>query len=398
MTQPTQQHATQIDFDVLHRYAESRFEPLDSFDEIYFLGDYTPSFGLRAYPIAAALPNFAGIAVFSVSAEKRVRIAQQVPVRQNWRFIEIGELLERAASKKVLIVDFNDNLSGKAIAARLATQGVTVRDFLFAMHQLNLAHTYQTVKEERDHVVANLGQFIGLADRFEDEMSRRTLFARLQAWLTMDRHPLIEVSYPLSDFINNFSKQAGLVVGDDDVFIDAGAAHGDTVAQFFQIARGKYRAMHAFEPDSKNYFALNRLCSYLPDAHAYCAGLGDKEAHVDFFENPDNRFGSNFDGAGQSGGHKTTMKIMTIDGAVDAATLVKVDVEGWEAQVLRGGARVIANSKPAMTISAYHYAKDIPELLATVDDIARYKHVALRHYSSSLYDTQLVFSDRQDFS
>jgi FkbM family methyltransferase len=393
MTLATQQHGAPIDFDVLHRYADTRFEALDDFDEIYFLGDYTPSFGLRAFPIAAALPNFAGIAVFSVSPEKRVRIAQQVPVRQNWGFIEIGALLERAASRKILVVDFNDNLTGKNIAAKLATQGVTVRDYLFAMHQLDQAHTYQTVREEREHVIANLAQFIALADRFDDPMSRRTLFARLQAWLTADRRPLIEVSYPLSDFINNFSTQAGLLVREDDIFIDAGAAHGDTVSQFFQTARGKYRAIHAFEPDSKNYFALDRLCGYLPDAHAYCAGLGDKEAQVDFYENPDNRFGSNF----SAGDQKTTMKIMTIDGAVEEATLVKIDVEGWEAQVIRGGARVIADSKPDMTISAYHYAKDIPELLAVVDEIARYKHVALRHYASTLYDTQLVFSDRQDF-
>jgi FkbM family methyltransferase len=387
---------TAIDFNHLHQLADTRFEALDGFDEIYFMGDHTPSFGLRAYPIARALPNFAGIAVFSVSAEKRVRIAQQVPVRQNWGFIELGELVARAASKKILVLDFNDNLSGKNIAAKLSTQGLTVRDYLFAMHQLGLVHTYQTVKDEREHIIANLAQFIALAERFDDEMSRRTLYARLEAMLTADRRPLIEVSYPLADFINNFSTQAGLLVREDDIFIDAGAAHGDTVSQFFHIARGKYRAIHAFEPDSQNYFALNRLCSYLPNAHPYCAGLGDKETEVDFFENPDNRFGSNFTGG--PGHQKSTMKIMTIDSAVDEATLVKVDVEGWEKAVIQGGAKVIAKSKPDMTISAYHYAKDIPELLATVDEIARYKHVALRHYASTLYDTQLVFSDRQDFN
>lgn len=392
MTPATRQQS--LDFSILHRYAEARLETLDSYDEVYFIGDHTPNFRLRACSIAAELPNFAGVAVFAVSADKRIRIAQQLPVRHNWRFVEIPELLARAASKKVLVLDFNNTVPGKAIAARLAEQGVVVRDFLFAMHQLNQVHTYQTVKEERDYVVANLDRFIALAERFGDHCSRQTLFARLQTWLTLERSPLIDVSFPLGDFINNFSSKAGLMVGEDDIFIDAGAAHGDTVTQFHHIARGKYRAMHAFEPDSKNFAALNMLCNYLPGAHAYFAGLGDKEAEVDFYENADNRFGSNFTGGGQ----KTTMKIMTIDGTVDEATLVKVDVEGWEAQVIKGGARVIAKCKPDMTISAYHYAKDIPDLLETVDAIAHYKHVGLRHYSSNLYDTQLVFSDRQDFS
>lgn len=392
MTPSTQRQP--LDFSILRRHAEAPLEAIDSYDEVYFLGDHTASFRLRAYAIAAGLPNFGGVAVFSVSPEKRTRIAQQLPVHHNWRFIEIQDLLARSASKKVLVLDFNDNLTGKAIAAKLAEQGVAVRDCLFAMHQLNQVHTYQTVKEERDYVAANLDRFIELAERFGDDCSRQTLFARLQTWLTLERSPLIEVSFPLADFINNFSSKAGLLVGEDDIFIDAGAAHGDTVSHFHHTARGKYRAMHAFEPDSKNFFSLQMLCGYLPGTHAYFAGLGDKEAEVDFYENPSNRFGSNF----TSGGQKTTMKIMTIDGTVDEATLVKVDVEGWEAQVIKGGARVIAKCKPDMTISAYHYANDIPDLLAAVDEIARYKYVGLRHYSPSLYDTQLVFSDRQDFS
>jgi hypothetical protein len=65
--------------------------------------------------------------------------------------------------------------------------------------------------------------------------------------------------------------------------------------------------------------------------------------------------------------------------------------------VLKGSANVIRKCKPDMTISSYHYAKDIPEIMATVDEMARYENVALRHYSPMLYDSQLVFSDRQNF-
>lgn len=387
-------HATLDDFNALSSHADTAFDDLHAFDEVYFLGDHTGSFALRANTIARSLPNFAGIAVFSVSPEKRTRIAQQLPLRVNWGFIEIAELVARAASKRIVVIDFNDNLTGKQVAAKIAAQGVPVRDCLYAMHQLDNVHTYQSVREEREHVVANLDQFIALAGRFSDDWSRTTLLARLRAFLTLDRRPLIEAAFPLGEFMNSFSTQAGLKVGTNDIFIDAGAAHGDTVSHFFHIARGQYRAVHAFEPDATNFAALRNLAAHLPDVHPYFAGLGAEDGEVDFYENPDNRFGSNFAG----GGIKTTMKIMTVDSVVDEATVMKIDVEGWEAQVLKGGARTIAACKPDMTISAYHYAKDIAELLATMDDIARYQHVALRHYSSSLYDTQLLFSDRQDFS
>jgi FkbM family methyltransferase len=387
-------HRTAFDLGSIRKLVDTPLESLDSYDEVYFLGQHSHSFALRAKMIAAELPNFAGVAIFTMEPTMRTRVSQTLAIRQNWRFIELPELVARAASKRILVLDFNDTLGGKKIAAKLAEQGMAVRDFLFAMHQLDQSHTYQSVKEERGHALLNLSKFIALAERFTDDTSRRTLYARLQTWLTLDRTPLINIAFPLGDFINNFSNKAGLVAGEDDVFIDAGAAHGDTVGHFYQVAGGKYRAMHAFEPDSHNYTTLKMLCSYMPDAHAYFAGLGDKEGEVDFYENAENRFGSNFTG----GGKKTTMKIMTIDGVTDEATLVKIDVEGWEKQVIQGGARNIAKCKPDMTISAYHYAHDIPALMDAVDEIARYKHVGLRHYSSTLYDTQLVYSDRQDFA
>lgn len=387
---------TTIDFSTLGAYTETPLENLADFDEIYFIGDHTGSFSMRANAIARALPNFAGIVVFSVSPDKRIRLAQQLPVRSNWGFVDIAGLLARAAAKRVLLIDFNDTLAGKNISARLAGQGVVVRDYLFAMHQLGQVHTYQSVKEEREHVIANLQQFIGLAGRFNDDCSRRTLFARLHTWLTLDRRALIDVSFPASVFINNFSSQSGLVVGDQDIFIDAGAAHGDTVSQFFDITRGRYRAMHAFEPDSKNFASLQMLCTYLPNVTPYFAGLGEEAAEIPFYESPDNRFGSNFKGDAAAR-VKTTMQIMKLDEVVDEATLIKIDVEGWEAQVLKGSANVIRKCKPDMTISSYHYAKDIPEIMATVDEMARYENVALRHYSPMLYDSQLVFSDRQNF-
>jgi FkbM family methyltransferase len=100
----------------------------------------------------------------------------------------------------------------------------------------------------------------------------------------------------------NFSSQSGLTVGQDDVLIDVGAAHGDTVSQFFQTTRGQYRAIHAFEPDATNFFSLKTLCEYVPNVTPYFAGLGEHAGEVDFFECPANRFGSSFTGTAHANG------------------------------------------------------------------------------------------------
>ena len=49
-------------------------------------------------------------------------------------------------------------------------------------------------------------------------------------------------------------------------------------------------------------------------------------------------------------------------GAIDAATFIKMDLEGFEQRALRGAARLIRECRPRMAITAYHYADDLLDL------------------------------------
>lgn len=389
-----------LDFPALRAAAAAPPDDLARYQAVYFLGTHTPIFKLRCAEMAGKLDRFAGALVFEDNADKRQRLGQILQVERPWTVLPIAALLQRPAGAlaDILVIDFNENLAGKRIASRLREAGVAVVDCLHAMHALGMTHTYLSVREERSHVVDHLDEFEQVAARLTDAMSRRTLLARLTALVTLDRAALIEVSYPLSDFINAFAPGAGIVVRADEVFIDAGAAHGDTVNHFYQSCGGHYRAIHAFEPDASNFAALSMLCSFLPAASAYFAGLGERAGTLDFFEDPANRFGSNFVARPASNdGVATPMRMMAIDDLADTPTLIKIDVEGFEAAVVKGAARAIASGAPNLTISAYHYPHDIAELTATVLAIHPYRYVGLRHYSASLYDTQLMFSDSQSF-
>ncbi|MEO7577685.1 MAG: FkbM family methyltransferase [Massilia sp.] len=395
------QPAGTVDFKELAACSALEFADLAAFDKIYFLGDRTSSFANRAASIAHQLPNFAGILVFGVSPEKRIRISSLLAHCGNWGFITFDELAQQnnAGDGKILVVDFNDDLAGKHIVQGLRADGVEVVDFLFAMHQLQMTHTYLTLKQERDYLVEHLADFEAVAERLGDLRSRQTLHARLKAILTLDRTPLISVNYPLEMFINNSSPTSGLVIRPDEVFVDVGAAYGDTVGHFFHTSRGQYRAMHAFEPDSSQFVTLEKLSRYLPNVTPYFSGVGEEDSVVDFYESPQNRFGSNFiEKSDVNQVRKSGMKIVKLDSVLHEATLIKIDVEGWEAQVLRGAARLISGQRPNLTVSAYHYGQDIPNILATVDKIHRYAYVGLRHHSATIYDTQMLFSDTQQFN
>lgn len=78
-----------------------------------------------------------------------------------------------------------------------------------------------------------------------------------------------------------------------------------------------------------------------------------------------------------------------LDDVLDKVTLLKMDVEGHEANVLRGATKLIRKYRPRMAITCYHHALDILEIISAIDHIAPSATLRLRHYSMFFYDTIL---------
>jgi len=386
-----------IKFDDLYSYINTPFQNIHDFDHVYFVGDHTESFSTRAQYIANALPNFSGVALFTISSDKRMRISNQIKNNSNWKFIFIDELKKINKIKKVLIICFNDNITGKLISSSLNSGNITVKDFLYAMDQLDQIHTYKSIREERAFIVDNLNRFQKLFNILEDTISRATLFARLKTYLTLDRVELLKINWP-HVFINNNDQINGILIRKNEIFVDAGAAFGDTVSYFYHQSRGQYKEIHAFEPDSEFIVPLRNLCTYLPNTSCYHLGLGDKNENLNFFEASENRYGSNFlENSTVSQIKKSGVKVQRLDDLLEAPTLIKIDVEGFESKVINGSKRIISEHTPNMNISAYHYPADLLDIYESVNSIHQYSNVCIRHYSANLFDTCLNFSDIQKF-
>lgn len=70
-------------------------------------------------------------------------------------------------------------------------------------------------------------------------------------------------------------------------------------------------------------------------------------------------------------------------------TFIKMDIEGAEAEALRGAQKIITEQKPKLAISVYHNPEDIltiPQLILEYNPDYKFY---LRHYSFSNYDTVL---------
>lgn len=122
-----------------------------------------------------------------------------------------------------------------------------------------------------------------------------------------------------------------------DVAIDCGANIGNH-SKFFSEVLGA--EVWSFEPSEENYRLLVRNN---PMGHNYRAALGDKKGSTGLEEFPHNM------GASRLVPGKS-IEVMTIDQFKIKPDLIKVDVEGMEAEVLRGALKTIEKYRPILLV------------------------------------------------
>lgn len=319
--------------------------------------------------------------------------------RRRVPFRTVEELQMEAAMGPVQLVHFCESPADYPAVERIAASaGVEPVDFVAALHALDLPHTYQSMRIEQDYARRSGMAFARVRARLADRLSVETLDARIEAMTRLDRRALLRVTQGLDvEYYNASNPLASLIPEPDGVYIDVGAAHGDTVERFAATVGGRFRAIHAFEPTPSQFPHLARVAAADPRIHAYQCAVGESAGRIPFYENPDVPFGSNalaLDRAPEG----AEVDCVRLDDVVDECTLLKLDVEGFECAVLRGARHLIARTRPDLAIACYHYPADLVEIFDLVEEIHPYRQVALRHYGTGLFDTVFLFSDRHSFA
>lgn len=147
------------------------------------------------------------------------------------------------------------------------------------------------------------------------------------------------------------------------IFIDGGAFNGDTAIALLPY---KPEKVWCFEPDDHNFDLLNETIaknSLESVVIPYKFGIGDRNYQASF----DNSgiMGSKIIEKGDSSIDVKTIDSLTseIEGRIG---LIKLDIEGFEQEAIRGAKQTIRRDRPLLIISAYHNGKDffdIPPLL-----------------------------------
>lgn len=203
-------------------------------------------------------------------------------------------------------------------------------------------------------------------------------FERVYALLADDWSRLVFkniCNYKLSGKIDYLSKIASLrtqdyqelfTMGSEEVYIDLGAYNGDTVKEFIELVDNNYTRIIAVEPDAKNFKKLSKWQqeNNLTNLEIIAKGIWDKPDTLSF--NTAGARSSSLDLEGNS-----VIEVESVDNILQGtrASWIKIDVEGAEAQALRGAAYTIEQYKPKMLVACYHREEDLLKLPLLIHEL-----------------------------
>ena len=177
-----------------------------------------------------------------------------------------------------------------------------------------------------------------------------------------------------------------------DVVIDAGAYRGDTPLYFSLKVREK-GIVYAFEPDNENYVYLekNIKLNNLKNIKSIKAGIGSKNtiAHEMGIKS-----GVTLKGEDDSNGELGNIKVYSIDNfisenKINRVDFIKMDIEGWELDALKGAEKCLKQYKPQLAICVYHKPEDLLNIANYLKMIVPDYKLYLDQKSSSWTETIL---------
>ncbi|APG04437.1 hypothetical protein BJI69_11360 [Luteibacter rhizovicinus DSM 16549] len=178
--------------------------------------------------------------------------------------------------------------------------------------------------------------------------------------------------------------------------LDIGANIGCTALAFSSMAA----TVHAFEPSPTTYELLRLNTAVAPNVIPHNYGLGAKNGSFELTFAPNNRSGGYIsDKLKASVGHTVErIALRKLDRMVRSLKLravdfIKIDVEGFEGSVIKGGARTIRRFKPVVALELNHWCLNafqrtsVPDFLDTLRSVFPILYAVHGNTYQNLYDT-----------
>ena len=165
-----------------------------------------------------------------------------------------------------------------------------------------------------------------------------------------------------------------LKLGYDECYVDLGAFTGDTIEEFLSHTNRRYKKIYAVEPNSRNFRKLTENAAELENCKLINAAAWSEETTLVF-----NKGGGRQSQVSEKGKETAAVSVDYLLGG-EAATYIKYDVEGAEAQAIKGAESTIGKYSPKLCVALYHKAADLYELPLQILKINPDYKLFIRHF------------------
>jgi FkbM family methyltransferase len=216
-----------------------------------------------------------------------------------------------------------------------------------------------------------------------DADSRRAFLGKLAYYLSLDKAHLDKIRSKATIYFDS----SIYALGAAEVVVDGGAYTGDTFRSFRERSANQFHSYFAFEPDEASYAVLSDAVAIDPArVFAIQAGLaGDTTtARLLSASAMDSRVLTDDEPGGVP---ISTVSLDDYFHERPSPTLIKMDIEGAEAEALRGAAQLLHQASPVLAVSAYHFPTDLWTIPLLIKRLMPNGRLYLRHYTREVDDT-----------
>jgi FkbM family methyltransferase len=274
--------------------------------------------------------------------------------------------------------------------------GIPALNFEQAMRAFDLNDTIDHRLADWSGVISSrLEEYLQLERRMADPYSIETLYAVLTFHLTGNTEWFLNVARPYSTL---YVRSGLFSFSEHERMVDCGASIGESTTALIGVTQGRFDRSWMIEPDRINVATLKGFLRKYAGTDLekklslHAVAVGEHADEVPF-QHMGHHGGSVLPAEKAQACPKADyVRVARIDDVVDdKATIIKMDVEGFELPALKGAVNTIRNDRPKIMASAYHRSTDLLDIPAFVDSIAPDYKIGLRHHTEDRWDTCLYF-------
>jgi FkbM family methyltransferase len=227
-----------------------------------------------------------------------------------------------------------------------------------------------------------------LFNRLEDDKSREVMMNAMMIDITCECKYAVEIN-DIKKCPQYFDPSI-VKVGKDEVFVDMGAFIGDTELIYIDFIRsngGSIKAIYGYEPDENTYAKAVENMKPYDFANIKNVGVGSKSEEVCF----ETQIGGRSTVVtSKDGSNVETARLVAIDEDIkEKVTFIKMDLEGYEAEALKGSKNHIINDTPQLAVCVYHKIEDLYALPQLIESYNTNYKMYMRHYDDQQAETVL---------